>query len=67
MEKGRYRVYVERDPTTGLFAARCLEMSVFSQGASRREAVRNIKAAIRLHLEVVNQEALGKGLIEVEV
>ena len=67
MTKSRYRVYLEKDPETGLFAARCMEMSVFSQGRDEKEALKNIKEAIRLHLEVLDEEASGKKLIEVEV
>ncbi len=67
MVKRRYRVYVEKDPETGLFAARCLEMSVFSQGRDKEEAINNIKEAISLHIEALNEEASGKKLVEVEV
>lgn len=63
----RYRIYVEKDPKTGLLAARCLEMSVFSQGKDEREALRNIKKAIRLHLEALKEEAANKRLLEVEI
>ena len=63
----RYRVYVERDPQTGLYAARCLEISVFSQGRDKKEALSNIRKAIRLHLETLNNEASGKKLVEVVV
>lgn len=58
---------MERDPETGLFAARCLEMSVFSQGKNEAEALRNIREAIKLHIEVLNEEASGKKLVEVEI
>ena len=67
MTNRRYRVLVERDPETGLFAARCLEMSVFSQGRNEKEALRNIREAIKLHMEVLDEEASGKKLVEVEV
>ena len=67
MTKSRYRVYLEKDPETGLYAARCLEMNVFSQGKDEEEALDNIKEAIRLHVEVLNEEASGKKLLEVEV
>jgi len=63
----RYKVLLERDRETGLFAARCLEMSVFSQGRSEKEALRNIRKAIKLHVEVLKEEASGKKLVEVEV
>lgn len=67
MVKNRYSVYIEKDEATGLFAARCLEMSVFSQGRDEREAIRNIKKAIRLHVEALREEASKKKLVEVEV
>ena len=67
MTKGRYRVYVEKDLETGLFSARCLEMSVFSQGRDEKEALDKIKEAISLHVEVLNEEVSGKKIIEVEV
>jgi predicted RNase H-like HicB family nuclease len=67
MVKNRYSVYVEKDVETGLFAARCLEMTVFSQGRDEKEAIRNIKTAIRLHLEALREEASKKKLVEVEV
>jgi predicted RNase H-like HicB family nuclease len=67
MTKNRYSVYIEKDEETGLFAARCLEMSVFSQGRDEREAIRNIKRAIRLHVEVLREEGSKKKLVEVEV
>lgn len=63
----RFHVYIERDKVTGLFAARCLEMSVFSQGSSKEEALRNIKGAVRFHLETLEGETKGKKLIEVEL
>ncbi len=67
MVKNRYRVYVEKDSETGLYAARCLEMSVFSQGQTEQEAVKNIKRALSLHLEEISKEAAGKRLVEVAV
>jgi predicted RNase H-like HicB family nuclease len=67
MAKNRYRVYVEKDTETGLYAVRCLEISVFSQGKDEKEALDNIKEAIRLHIEALSEEASKKKLIEVEV
>ncbi len=67
MSNRRFRVYLEKDNQTGLFAARCLEMSVFSQGHSEEEALKNIKNAIALHVETIEEELKGKKLIEVEV
>ena len=67
MSNRRFHVYVEKDEETGIFAARCLEMSVFSQGRTGEEALRNIREAIGLHLEVIEDELRGKKLTEVEV
>ncbi len=67
MSNRRFHVYIEKDKTTGLFAARCLEMSVFSQGRSEQEAVKNVRDAISLHLETLEDELKGKKLVEVEV
>ncbi len=67
MSNRRFHVYVEKDKETRLFAARCLEMSVFSQGHTEEEAVKNIKEAIALHVETIEGQLKGKKLIEVEV
>jgi predicted RNase H-like HicB family nuclease len=58
----RFHVYVEKDAETGLFAARCLELSVFSQGKTRAQALKNIREAISLHLEALEDELKGKPL-----
>lgn len=43
-------------------------MSVFSQGRTEEEALRNVRGAITLHLEAIEEESKGKKkLIEVEV
>jgi predicted RNase H-like HicB family nuclease len=67
MSNRRFHVYVEKDKVTGLFAARCLEMSVFSQGRTEEEALKNIRAAIGLHLDTLEEELKGKHLVEVEL
>jgi predicted RNase H-like HicB family nuclease len=67
MSSRRFHVYVEKDTVTGLFAARCLELSVFSQGKTRTQALKNIREAISLHLDALADELKGKNLIEVEV
>jgi predicted RNase H-like HicB family nuclease len=51
MAKNRFRIYLEKDKETGLVAARCLEISAFSQGKDEKEALKNIRKAIKLHLE----------------
>jgi len=67
MSNRRFHVYIERDEQTGTFAARCLEMSVFSQGRTEQEALKNIRKAINLHLETLEDELKGKKLVEVEI
>lgn len=67
MSSRRFHVYIERDEQTGTFAARCLEMSVFSQGRTEEEALKNIREAINLHLETLEDELKGKKLVEVDV
>jgi predicted RNase H-like HicB family nuclease len=42
-------------------------MSVFSQGGTKQEALRNIREAISLHLETLEDELKGKKLVEVEL
>jgi predicted RNase H-like HicB family nuclease len=67
MSNRRFHVYIEQDEQSGLFAARCLEMSVFSQGRTEEEALRNIRGAISLHLDTLEDELKGKKLVEVEL
>ena len=67
MAKNRFRIYLEKDKETGLVAARCLEISAFSQGKDEKEALKNIRKAIKLHLETIDEEVAGKKLIEVEI
>jgi predicted RNase H-like HicB family nuclease len=67
MSTRRFHVYVEQDNESGLFAARCLEMSVFSQGRTEQEALKNIRAAIGLHVDTLENELKGKKLVEVEL
>jgi predicted RNase H-like HicB family nuclease len=67
MPSRRFHVYVEKDIETGLFAARCLELNVFSQGKTNVQALKNIREAISLHLDALEDELKGKNLIEVEL
>ena len=67
MSSRRFHVYVEKDSVTGLFAARCLELSVFSQGKTKTQALKNIREAISLHLDALKDGLKGKNFIEVEV
>ena len=67
MPSRRFHVLLEQDRETGLFAARCLEMSVFGQRRTQEEALRNIRNAISLHLDTLKEELKGKQIVEVEV
>jgi len=67
MRSRRFHVYLEKDKQTGLIAARCVELSVFSQGRTREEALKNIREAINFHLETLEDELKGKKFLEVEV
>ena len=42
-------------------------MSVFSQGKTKPQALKNIREAISLHLYALEDELKGKNLIEVDV
>jgi predicted RNase H-like HicB family nuclease len=66
MSTRRFHVYVEKDTVTGLLAARCLELSVFSQGKTKPQALKNIREAISLHLDALEDELKGKKLIELK-
>lgn len=44
-----------------------MELSVFSQGRTEEEALKNIRHAISFHLETLESELKGKKLLEVEV
>jgi predicted RNase H-like HicB family nuclease len=66
MSNRHFHVIVEQDKDTGLFAVRCLEMGVFSQGRTEGEALKNIRNAISLHLDTIEEELRGKKLVEVE-
>lgn len=62
MSNRRFRVYIEKDRATGLLRRGALRMSVFSQGRTEEEALSNIKQAIDLHLETIEDELKGKKL-----
>ena len=49
--KAQYRIYIERDED-GMFTVTCPALpGCVSQGASREEAIANIREAIELYLE----------------
>jgi len=58
----KYTIILEKEEEGG-FSAQCLELpGAISQGETKEEALQNIKEAIELVLEVINEEtkALGK-------
>lgn len=58
----KYTIILEKEEEGG-YSAQCLELpGAISQGETREEALRNIKEAIELVLEVLQEEvkALGK-------
>ncbi|VVB97371.1 HicB_like antitoxin of bacterial toxin-antitoxin system [uncultured archaeon] len=59
----KYTIILEKEEEGG-YSAQCLEIpGAISQGETKEEALRNVKEAIELVLEVIHEEAkaLGKG------
>ena len=59
----KYTIILEKEKEGG-YSAQCLELpGAISQGETKEEALRNVKEAIELVLEVIHEEikALGKG------
>lgn len=53
----KYTIILEKEEEGG-YSAQCLELpGAISQGETKEEALRNIKEAIELVLEVINEEA----------
>lgn len=53
----KYTIILEKEEEGG-YSAQCLELpGAVSQGETKEEALRNIKEAIALVLEVINEEA----------
>ncbi len=73
MERRTFTVALEKDKETGYYAAQCVELpQAISQGRTEEEARKNIKEAIELVLEHLEEKAgvrkgSGKKLIEVMV
>jgi len=62
--KAQYRIYIERDED-GMFTVTCPALpGCVSQGASREEAIANIREAIELYLESLREhgEAVPPGV-----
>ncbi len=74
MERRSFTVALEKDRDTGFYAAQCVEIpQAISQGKTEEEARKNVKEAIELVLEHLEERAgvgkktTGKKLIEVVV
>jgi len=65
--KGRkFTVILEKDDVDGGYSVQCLELpGAISQGETRDEALRNIKEAIELVLEVLEEKARSKPSAEI--
>lgn len=67
-----FTVTLERDRETGYYTAQCVELpAAISQGKTEEEAKENVKEAIELVLEYLEEKAgvrkRGKKLVEVVV
>lgn len=67
-----FTVVLEKDEETGYYTAQCVELpAAISQGKTEEEAKENIKEAIALVLEYLQEKVRmnkrGKKLIEVDV
>ena len=62
MEGRTFTIRLKRDPDSGWYAARCVELpEVISQGRTEGEALANIKEALELVLEECENEARKEG------
>jgi predicted RNase H-like HicB family nuclease len=61
MPERTFRVIIEKDDSTGIYTAQCVEFPMaISQGRTEDEAKRNIKEAIELVLEYLQDKAKNK-------
>ncbi len=72
MASRTFTVTIEKDEGSGIYTAQCVELpAAISQGKTEEEARRNVKEAIELVLEYLEDKAgvkaKNKKLIEVEV
>ncbi|MGB9717823.1 MAG: type II toxin-antitoxin system HicB family antitoxin [Thermoproteota archaeon] len=70
MKNRRFTVRLKKDPESGWYAARCVELpEVISQGRTEEEALMNIREALELVLEEYEKEAEKEGhkLVELVV
>jgi len=57
-ERRKFTVSLVKDPDSGWFAARCVELpEAISQGRTEAEALKNIKEAVKLVLEEHKENA----------
>ncbi len=57
----KYTIILEKEEEGG-YSAQCLELpGAISQGETKEEALRNIKAAIELVIEVIREDAKALG------
>lgn len=57
----KYTIILEKEEEGG-YSAQCLELpGAISQGETKEEAIRNVKEAIKLLLEVIDEEAKALG------
>lgn len=57
-----FTIRLKKDPDSGWYAARCVELpEAISQGKTEEEALKNIKEAIELVLEERKEEAKKEG------
>ena len=70
MTERTFTAHLARDPDSGYYAVRCVELpEAISQGKTEEEALANIKEAIELVLEEYEAEAKKEGgkLIQIVV
>jgi len=63
----KYTILLEKQREGG-YTARCMEVpGAISQGETKKDAVKNVKEALELVLEVIKEEAKSKEAVSVNV
>ena len=63
----KYAILLEKQREGG-YTARCMEVpGAISQGETKKDAVKNVKEALELVLEVIKEEAKSKEAVSVNV
>ena len=63
----KYTILLEKQREGG-YTARCMEVpGAISQGETKKDAVKNVKEALELVLEVIREEAKSKEAVSVNV